>query len=258
MRRLQFVVLIIALLLSSWVMVEAQVTDFQIYGSRIGLPQGHPDKVAFLFRLSRTPVQDFIVSAQDVDRYQFNRGYTRWWDGLGNVYTPTEATGPVATGMADRISYHTAYARIQHRDPGRHDYLDAFRVMWQEHGQPVPVIQIIDQGMLENPFNAAGGETQGLAPYPYERVDVDEARIDLSRPGGVVQLFHLRYQQNQLLQEWTVPAIDPQNSRTRWYYQGGGTFFAVHDQLGVFAQIIVAAMHPAYGFRVKGVPTGGL
>lgn len=208
---------------------------FLIFEDELGSDRGN----FWQFRLDREPLQDLPVSQRDIDDYGFNRGFSRWSDG-------------------DRISYHTAYAFWQHQDPGFHDFINALRFHWQEHGQPVPVGRIIDQGMSENPFDPnATTERQGLAIYPYERVAIPLNLVDFSRPGGIVEVIHQRRRNNQVLQTIVIPEVSPQNPRVRWYYQLGGKFLAVHETYGVISSIIIAAMFPAYTFRIRGVLTGG-
>ena len=217
---------------------------FDIYQTRNGVPETDIRKMLWSFRASRDPVQDLPVSQSDIDRWGFNRGYTRWADG-------------------DRISYHTVYAFVQHQDPGHHDFVNAIRFQWQDFGA---TNRLLDQGMAElGEGSDLGGSfpgfpKQGLAPYPYERVT--PLPVNKSRPGAVVEIFHLRNQTNQLLQRFVVPAIDPATAvgapQTRWFYQLNGLVVAVNDELGVIAKIIIAGMHPAYTYRIQGVATAGV
>ncbi len=190
-------------------------TTFQIFMDRFG-PE--PKEHLFSFRFSRALVADPI-------------GTHRWWDG-------------------DRISYHTAYVFAQHEDPMNHPLLTAFRIMFQQYGTSQGILN--DQGMVENPFGDPDGESQGLAPYPYELVPA--LPTDRSRPGAVVDFVHWRPRTSVLLWTWEVPAVDPLNAKVRWYYQLGGLIVGEYDG-APFLRIILAAMHPAYTYSIRGVPT---
>lgn len=159
----------------------------------------------------------------------------------------------------DRIAYHTAYAFLDHFDPGHHDYLHGLRVLFQQYG-PFNV-QINDKFMPEF-------IPDGLPPYPYE--EEPALPFDKSRPGGVISIYHDRNPQrpdgtyisaekySQLLGKFIVPATSPGNSKVKWYYQLGGLFIGEHSDTGVFARIIVSSMHPRYAFAIEGVNTKSL
>ena len=115
--------------------------------------------------------------------------------------------------------------------------------------------QINDKGMEENPFKVPVGESQGLAPYPYEIVT--PLPVDKSRQGAVIEIIHLRKGAGQLLNRIVIPSVAPLNPKSKIYYQLGGFFVIVHDDLGVIAKIIVSSLHPAYTFKIVGVRTEG-
>ena len=205
------------------------------------------------FIMSPAVVRDLPVTPRDVAEFGHNRGTSRWLN---------------AHGAGDRRRYDTAWALWQHADPGHHDYINAIRVMFQDYGA---TNQINDRHMIEDPFNT-GGESQGLPPYPYERVK--PAPVDKSRPGAVVEILHQRErihgigQKNQLLTRFTLPAVEPKQHKTRWYYQLNGLVVAVHTDFvternpdGVIAKCIIAGLHgaggpaAAYTYRIQGVST---
>lgn len=225
------------------------VQAFTIFQVKTGVPEGTPGKLLWEFRMSPAVVPDLPVTPRNVADYGHNVGSWRWLN---------------AHGAGDRISYHTAWAMGQHADPGHHDYINAIRIMFQDYGG---TNQVNDQYMIEDPFNT-GGESQGLAPYPYERVR--PAPVDKSRPGCVVEVIHLRRRVNQLLQRFTIPAVEPKNAKTKWYYQLNGLVVAVNADLvtpanpeGVIAKCIIAGLHgaggpsAAYTYRIQGVQTAG-
>lgn len=161
----------------------------------------------------------------------------------------------------DRIAYHTGYAFFAHQDPDHHDYLNVIRFMVQAYGS-VP-IQVNDRYMSErlgqpsNPEDPENSTWQGLPPYPYEQ-DATVA-YDTTRPGGVIEVIHNRTTQyDQRLYHFEVPAVSETNPKVKFYYQLGGLFVVVHDDLGPIARIIVTSLNPNYAFRVLGVTTGGL
>ena len=230
----------------------AAVQNFIIYQTRIGTPEGSPDRLLWEFIMSPAVVPDLPVTQNDKNQFGHNVGSSRWLN---------------AHGAGDRISYHTAWALWQHADPGHHDYINAIRVMFQDYGA---TNLVNDLRMIEDPFNT-GGESQGLAPYPYERVK--PAPVDKSRPGAVVELMHLRRNsaggvKNQLLTRFTLPVVEPKQPKTRWYYQLNGLVVAVHTDFvtalnpdGVIAKCIIAGLHgaggpaAAYTYRIQGVRT---
>ncbi len=217
---------------------------FDIYQTRNGVPESDLRKMLWSVRLSRDPVQDLPITQEQIDRWGFNRGFTRWADG-------------------DRISYHTVYAFLQHQDPGHHDFVNALRFQWQDYGG---TNRLLDQGMAELGEGSDLGGTfpgfpkQGLSPYPYERVT--PAPLDRRFPGAVVEFFHLRNQTNQLFQRFVIPVIDPATAvgapKTRWFYLLNSLVVAVNDELGIIAKVIITAVHPAYTLRYQNIATAGV
>ena len=221
--------------------------DFTIFMARI--PGA---RLLWEVRMAPNPGPDLPVRPQDAAQFGHQVGSSRWL----NVH-----------GAGDRIAYHTAWALWQHADPGHHDYISAIRVMFQDYGA---TNQVNDQYMIEDPFNT-GGESQGLAPYPYEREQ--PAPVDRSRPGAVVEVKHLRRNarggvKNQLLNRFVLPAVDSKNNQTRWYYQLNGLVVAVNPDFvadknpdGVIAKCIIAGLHgaggpaAAYTYSIQGVRT---
>ena len=205
-------------------------------------------RTMWLLNFPEDPVADLPFDPILKGTYAFNAGFTRFHD-----YGDDPANEPGLYGP-DRVGYKGAYCFWQHTDPGSHKYVHALRIHVQNHGLSA-VSLINDNGMHESPFNIAG-ESQGLLPYAYE-TDLAWATlpIDKRHPGGVIEVFHHRGGgTRQLLQRFVVPVRDA-GGMVSWYYQDRGRFIAVDDQMGVAAKLVVSAIHPAYGFRVQGVPT---
>lgn len=212
---------------------------------------------------SRLPVPDLPFPAGHKSLYGFNAGFTRFMD-RGN--DPLSEPGLFG---ADRIAYAVAYFFWQHVDPGHHKYVHALRFHFQVHGLSGQS-QLNDSGMVEDPTNLGesgirrvGAGAQGLAQYSYEE-DLDWASlpVDKRHPGATIEVFHFRRGssgtvERQLLQRFVIPSRDPANPRLHWYYQDRGRVIAFHDTLGPAAKLVISAIHPAYGFRVQGIPTRG-
>jgi hypothetical protein len=229
------------------------VNAFTIMQLRLGANPGAPNRLLWDFVCDRTVRPDISPTPRGLSDYGHKLGTHRWSDDVGH---------------SDRISYGTAWAVWLHSDVGGHGLIPAIRFVWQDFGG---TNLINDRYMREDPFGIVGpsGEKQqGLNPYPYERV-MPQA-IDRSRPGGVVEIIHLRQGANQLLERITIPAVEPENPQTRWYYQLDGRFVAVNAGLvstanptGAIAKLIISGMHgsggpaAAYTYRIAGVPTGG-
>ena len=243
-------------------------TWFQVFQVHSGaaLPGQDHGAVLWTFNASRTPLADPPVIPANLP-WGHRPGQSRWNDLKDN---PPGAVG------ADRISYHTAYFFLQHTeqmtpgDTSHHGYLDAIRFQFQDYGA---TNQVNDRHMMEDPFGAAEpGESQGLAPYPYERVK--PAPIIRNYPGAVVLVKHRRVRKlangatsvrNQLLRRIVIPATDPTNSRTKWWYQLNGLVVATNQVFvkpdnpdGVIAKLIIAGTHPAYSYEVEGISTAGV
>lgn len=215
---------------------------FQIFQTHPTAGEGEPGHILWSWFLSREPVLDFPITQREKDEFLFNQGRSRWQDGP-NQFTPF---GPA---NSDRISYATAYACLNHEDPGHHPFLCALRVQWQKYGQEGGLIN--DQGMREDPFGL-GRETQGLPPYDYESGMT--VAVDRSLPCPCqIQLLHLRggNQTGAHSREQRLRVIEVQNNgKMHWYYQLGGLFVGVHDDLGTTTRIIISGIHPAYSYRV--------
>jgi hypothetical protein len=205
--------------------------------------------------LRRDIVRDLPVSDKFRDLYGHNRGNSRFWDQY--------VDGAPVPWSADRIAYHTVWSYWQHEDPGHHPFTNAIRFHWQVLGAGRGG-RIIDSGMVENPFGRTDvDETQGLAPYPYETGPYPIERVDRSLAGPhIVELIHMRNRASgsyQLLHRFVLPHVSQSSGQaapTRWYYQGSGTWIGVSDEFGQpVTRLILTANHPAYTFRVQGVPT---
>ena len=205
---------------------------FNINQVNPAIPPGEPGYRLWRFVMSRDPLQDLPITAPED-----NRGFTRWMDG-------------------DRIAYHSAYAYLEHEAPGHHPFLRAYRFAWQEYGPGRRLIN--DNGMVEDPFGL-GVETQGLPPYPYEADVTIPTSLRYPCP-CVIEFAHIRgdvrgnrHSSRQLLQRVTIPGAEPGNPNVKWYYQLRGDFVALNSGQPI-AALTVSAMHPAYAFRIQGVP----
>ncbi len=218
------------------------------------------------FSFPTAEIPDLPVTLDNATRFGHAVGLHRW------SYTGN-----------DRIGYHTAYLTLEHSDPTKHGFARVLRLMFQDYGA---TNQVNDRGMPENPFEMPVGESQGLAPYPYERAT--PAVVDRRFPGAIIDVFHLRTStglpttgsaiKNQLLCSVVVPSVDPGNTKTRWFYQLNGLvvatnaeFVTLENKDGCVAKIIIAALQGshcmdgacmdgkircAYSFRVRGIRTG--
>lgn len=239
-------------------------TWFQVFQIHSGaaLPGQDHGEILWSFVFSRTPLDDVPVLAANID-WGHIPGRSRWNDIKDN---------PLGAAGADRVAYKGAHFRLQHTDrhedadTAHHDYLDVIRFHVQSYGVQN---QINDKGMRENPLGAPVGETQGELQYPYEIGKRPPMHVDRSHPGATIEVMHHRVKhlangatsvRNQLLRRVVIPAVDPLNSRTHWWYQDAGTLVATNDGFvtatnpdGAIAKIVLAGTHPAYTLVVKGV-----
>ena len=238
-------------------------TWFQVFQVHSGaaLPGQDHGEIFWSWDFSRTPLDDVPVIPANIP-WGHIPGRSRWNDAKDN---------PLGAKGADRRSYDTAYWFLQHSertvntDTAHHDFLDAIRLHVQSYG-PVQN-QINDKFMKENPFGAPTGETQGLPQYPYERGKRPVVPIVKDHPGAVIEVIHLRSMKlangatsikNQLLRRIVIPATDPHNSATKWWYQDGGVVIATNPAMvgpgnpnGTIAKLFVSGVHPAYSFTVS-------
>lgn len=226
-------------------------SGFQVFQTWSGHPPVTPGgTVLWSINFSRTPLADPPIAPANLP-FGFVPGRSRWNDKKDN---------PLGAHGADRVAYRLAYWFLQHTDRVsdadtiHHDYLDIVRFHVQSYGGQNN--QINDQYMIENPFGGPG-ESQGEAQYPYEPGRKPMV-LDKSSPGATFLARHRRKvgtspPRSQLLRQIVIPATDPHNSHTKWWYQDAGRVVATNDNFirpdnpdGCIALLIVTAHHPAY------------
>jgi hypothetical protein len=225
--------------------------NFSVFQRHPHPPEGIPAGNLWEFEMSTVPVPDLPVTARNARIFGHQVGQGRW---------------PNRRGLNDRFAYFGAVAFWEHEDPGHHDFVAVLRFTWLADGATGLLIN--DKYMIEDPFNT-GHESQGMAPYPY----LDRTLpVDRTHPGAIVEVFHKRPRlaagteggNPQLLQRFTIPAVEPDNPNTLWYYQDSGKIVAVNSAFvtpenpdGAIAKLIISTMHgaggptPAYTYRIQ-------
>ena len=237
-------------------------TWFQIFQVHSGAAQPGQDhgEILWSFPFSRTPLADVPVLAANAS-WGHIPGRSRWNDIKDN---------PPGGRGADRVGYQGAYFFLQHSDrqtdsdTAHHDFVDAIRFHVQSYGQQN---QINDRHMVEDPLGPAEpGESQGLLQYPYEVGSRPPMPVVRDHPGAVIEVKHRRTKKlangatsmrNQLLRRIVIPATDPGNPQTKWWYQDTGTIVATNvgfvtpaNPDGAIAKIVLSGVHFAYTFTV--------
>ena len=208
------------------------------------IQSAHQGVILWRFDMARAPLKTIPRSSRGSTL--FKDGTTRWNDDETDPLNEKRASQAASPLGADLVGDWAAYAWWQHKDNEEAGYINAIRFFFQVAGLNAATVSA--PGMKTGPFSG----TSLLAPYPQE-LD-SPAVVDKSRPGVTMELIRLRrgprFGFEQVVQRLAMPAVDPANSQVRWFYQNSGEVLAVHDTLGVVAQLTVSADHPLFTIRV--------